>query len=60
MPRGKVAKPRRKEYAKSKRKAAAKYRNADGSKTWSGRGRRPAWLPKNKSKAARFLIKKAA
>jgi len=39
--------------AKPKRTLPPKYRNPKTGETWSGRGRAPAWLGKNR---ARFLI----
>ncbi|PCE29816.1 H-NS histone family protein [Burkholderia ubonensis] len=39
---------------KAKRPLPPKYRNPKTGETWSGRGRAPAWLGKNR---ARFLIK---
>ncbi|RQS68452.1 H-NS histone family protein [Burkholderia sp. Bp8963] len=39
---------------KTKRPLPAKYHNPKTGDTWSGRGRAPAWLGKNR---ARFLIK---
>jgi DNA-binding protein H-NS len=39
--------------AKPKRSLPPKYRNPKTGETWSGRGRAPAWLGKNR---ARFLI----
>ncbi|MGU7770052.1 H-NS histone family protein [Burkholderia sp. MR1-5-21] len=39
---------------KTKRPLPPKYRNPKTGETWSGRGRAPAWLGKNR---ARFLIK---
>ena len=41
------------EVAKPKRALPPKYRNPKTGDTWSGRGRAPAWLGKNR---ARFLI----
>ncbi|MGU3780647.1 H-NS histone family protein [Burkholderia metallica] len=40
--------------AKPKRTLPPKYRNPKTGETWSGRGRSPTWLGKNR---ARFLIK---
>ncbi|RQR45036.1 MULTISPECIES: H-NS family nucleoid-associated regulatory protein [unclassified Burkholderia] len=40
--------------AKPKRPLPPKYLNPKTGETWSGRGRAPAWLGKNR---ARFLIK---
>ena len=40
--------------AKPKRTLPPKYRNPKTGETWSGRGRAPAWLGKNRT---RFLIK---
>ncbi|MGN7982964.1 H-NS histone family protein [Burkholderia sp. 22313] len=40
--------------AKPKRPLPPKYLNPKTSETWSGRGRAPAWLGKNRT---RFLIK---
>ncbi|KWF33416.1 H-NS histone family protein [Burkholderia pseudomultivorans] len=40
--------------AKPKRPLPPKYRNPKTGETWSGRGRAPAWLGKNRT---RFLIK---
>jgi DNA-binding protein H-NS len=39
--------------AKPKRPLPPKYRNPKTGETWSGRGRAPAWLGKNRT---RFLI----
>ncbi|HDR9377078.1 TPA: H-NS histone family protein, partial [Burkholderia multivorans] len=39
--------------AKPKRTLPPKYRNPKTGETWSGRGRAPAWLGKNRT---RFLI----
>ncbi|ALD93546.1 H-NS histone family protein [Cupriavidus gilardii] len=43
----------RKSAARSGTPAPAKYRDPKTGKTWSGRGRAPAWLGKNRD---RFLI----
>ncbi len=40
--------------AKPKRTSPPKYQNPKTGETWSGRGRAPAWLGKNRE---RFLIK---
>ncbi|WDR87721.1 H-NS family nucleoid-associated regulatory protein [Burkholderia ambifaria] len=48
LPMGAVA------AAKPKRALPPKYLNPKTGETWSGRGRAPAWLGKNR---ARFLIK---
>jgi len=49
---GKVAKP----AAKAKSALPAKYVDPKTGATWSGRGRAPAWLGKNRTK---FLIAEA-
>jgi DNA-binding protein H-NS len=46
--------PRAARATKAKRPLPPKYRNPKTGETWSGRGRAPAWLGKNR---ARFLIK---
>ncbi|MCO8589765.1 H-NS family nucleoid-associated regulatory protein [Burkholderia multivorans] len=45
--------PLRAPSAKPKRTLPPKYRNPKTGETWSGRGRAPAWLGKNRT---RFLI----
>jgi len=45
--------PRRGRPRGSKSPSVAKYRNPKTGQTWSGRGRAPAWIGKNRE---RFLI----
>lgn len=41
---------------KWKRPVSAKYRDPKSGKTWTGRGRSPKWMPRNKNDYARVAV----
>lgn len=42
---------------KPRKAVAVKYRNTNGTETWTGQGRAPLWMPKDKKNWDKMMVK---